>query len=296
MGRVVVVGSANVDFVVAGARLPRPGETVIGGTFEQFHGGKGANQAVAAARLGADVAFVGAIGEDDLGADALRALEAEGVGVESVTRIGGVATGVALILVAADGENMISVASGANERLSAEYVRQALDSVGLRDGDVVLVSCEIPLAAVDAALRIGRQRGATTVLNPAPADGLTLAMLASADLVTPNEHERAVLPTGGSVATLTSHGPDGAGLEWPGLDAVSISAPGVTAVDATGAGDALNGAFAAGLADGLDIETAARRAIAAASLSVTRPGARGGTPTRPELEAFLRPERGGSVG
>src|SRR5262245_21093026 len=130
MGRVVVVGSVNVDLVVHGERLPAPGETVTGGTLGRFHGGKGGNQAVAAARLGADVVFVGAVGDDDLGTEALAALRADGVGVEHVARIAGTATGIALILVDAAGENLISVASGANRALGPARVREVLAAVG----------------------------------------------------------------------------------------------------------------------------------------------------------------------
>ena len=184
-GRVIVVGSLNVDLVVAGARLPAPGETVLGGTFRRFHGGKGGNQAVAAARLGADVGFVGAVGDDPFGDEAREALVRQGIDVQEVTRQPGVATGVALILVDETGENQISVAPGANGTLTAGTVRDALARLNLRGRDVVLAGHEIPTEAMVAALEAGHSAGARTICNPAPADGLTFAGLAAADVLTP---------------------------------------------------------------------------------------------------------------
>jgi len=291
-GRVIVVGSVNVDLFVTTDHLPVPGETVIGGTFAEHDGGKGGNQAVAAARLGAATWFVGAVGDDPYGRRALSALEGDGVDPSALTVLPDVATGVAFILVDAAGENLIAVASGANGALTPPVVRDALTRLGPRPGDVVLVCHEIPTATVAEALRAGRAGGATTILNPAPADGLDAATLALADIITPNAGEAARLaaicgPLGELVpAVLTSHGPDGASLATaegttlvPGLV--------VEAVDTVGAGDTLNGALATGLAEGRTLEDAARRAVAAASLAVTRPGARGGMPTTAELEDAL---------
>ncbi len=304
-GRVIVVGSLNVDLVVAGARLPAPGETVLGGTFRRFHGGKGGNQAVAAARLGAEVVFVGAVGDDPFGDEAREALVRQGIDVQEVTRQPGVATGVALILVDETGENQISVAPGANGTLTAGTVRDALARLKLRGGDVVLAGHEIPTDAMVAALEAGHSAGARTICNPAPADGLTLAGLAAADVLTPNRGElgvltggrgdpvvtaRGLLAAGGGRAdraVLVSLGPHGAILVPAQGDPIELAAPRVEAVDATGAGDTLNGALAAALADGLPLPAAARRAVVAASLSVTRPGAREGMPTKAELEAAL---------
>lgn len=288
-GRVVVVGSVNIDLVVTTDRLPGPGETVTGGRLARHHGGKGGNQAVAAARLGARVVFVGAVGDDGFGVEARAALEAEGVDLGECLTLPGQATGVALILVDATGENLISVASGANGAVTPAMVRAALGRLAVGPGDVVLVGHEIPTASTAAALETARAAGARTILNPAPAAGLDAAALAAAGILTPNEGELEVLrgvglPAG--AALLVSLGADGARLETPD-GATAIPALAVSAVDTVGAGDTLNGALAAALAAGDDLVAAARRAVAAASLSVTRAGAREGMPTRAELDARL---------
>jgi len=317
-GRVLVVGSVNVDLVVQCERLPLPGETVLGGTFKRFHGGKGGNQAVAAARLGVPVMLVAALGDDEFAGDARAALAREGVGTDVLVTLEHTATGVALILVDAKAENQIAVAPGANAGLTAAHVRQALIRLNPHAGDVVVVTHEISTAAACEALRIGREGGAWTILNPAPADGIDRTMLSLADVVTPNRGELAMLaaddarrsgrvtagaedPTkaartllettsegpGAGLAFLVSLGSSGAMLVPRTGRTVDIKAPRVRAVDATGAGDALNGAMAAALAGGLDLETAARRAVVAASLSVTRAGAREGMPTLDELALAL---------
>jgi ribokinase len=187
--RVIVVGSVNVDLVVTVDRLPAAGETVTGGAFARHHGGKGGNQAVAAARLGARVAFVGAVGDDAFGAEARAALEAEGVDSRGLVTLHGATTGVALILVDARAENEIAVASGANAEVTADAVHGALARLAPGPGDVVLVGAEIPLAAAAAALAAGRAAGAATVLNPAPAAGIGSRLLGAADVVTPNRTE-----------------------------------------------------------------------------------------------------------
>ncbi len=288
VGRVIVVGSVNIDLVVTIARLPDPGETVIGGVFSQHHGGKGGNQAVAAARLGARVAFVGAVGDDAFGRQARAALEAEGVDTSELLTLSGVATGVALIQVDARGENTVSVAGGANRSWGVDQVNEALGRLGPRPGDVVLVGHEILTAAAAAAFAWGRKAGATTILNPAPAHGLDAATVALADVVTPNEGELAVLESAGVRPTvfLVSLGAAGARLTTPDGDSL-IAAPRVNAIDTVGAGDTLNGALAAAIAAGLSLDEAARMAVAAASLAVTRAGAREGMPTRLELDAAL---------
>jgi ribokinase len=288
-GRVIVVGSVNVDLTVTTDRLPRPGETVTGGRLAEHDGGKGGNQAVAAARLGARTAFIGAVGDDAFGERAREALAGDGVGIEGVAVLPGQATGVAFILVDEHGENLIAVASGTNMALTAAHATEALERAAVGPGDIVLAPHEIPTATVRAALEFGRARGATTILNPAPADGLDPATLAAADILTPNEGELAILREIGlppEATLLVSLGASGARLEHEG-SVTHLPALPVTPVDTVGAGDTLNGALAAGLADGLDLVTAARRAVAAASLSVTMPGARGGMPTAAELEAAL---------
>jgi ribokinase len=187
--RVIVVGSVNVDLVVTVDRLPAAGETVTGGSFARHHGGKGGNQAVAAARLGSRVAFVGAVGDDPFGAEARAALEAAGVDCRAMVTLAGATTGVALILVDARAENEIAVASGANAGVTADAVRDALARLAPGPGDVVLVGAEVPLAAAGAALAAGRVAGSVTVLNPAPATGIGSRLLAAADVVTPNRTE-----------------------------------------------------------------------------------------------------------
>jgi ribokinase len=320
-GRVIVVGSVNVDLVVVAPRLPGPGETVTGGDVARHHGGKGGNQAVAAARLGAPVAFVGAVGEDDFGAAARAALAAEGI---DVTHLAAAArpTGVALIVVDARAENLIAVAPGANASPTAASVTAALEALAVDPGDVVLACREIPPDAVRAALAAARAAGAAAILNPAPADGLDAATIALADVLTPNEAElallaaavdadaaaaaRAVAPTGPGAATdveaiarrllagdpggravVVTLGAAGALVVPADGPAARIPAMRVAPVDTTGAGDAFNGALAVGLAAGLPLAEAARRAVAAAGLSTTRSGARGGMPTAAELAAFL---------
>jgi len=301
-GRVIVVGSVNVDLVVTTERLPGPGETVIGGRFGRHHGGKGGNQAVAAARLGAPTFFIGAVGDDAFGAEARAALEADGVDVGGLLTLPDESTGVALILVDEDGENAIAVAGGANAVLGSVQVRSALKRLVLTKEDVVLVGHEIRTGAMHEALRLGRIAGATTILNPAPAAGLARPTLELADVLTPNDGELSALagpdgspsarakrllgPDPGGRAALVTLGAAGAMLV-AGRRARAIHAPKVQAVDTVGAGDTLNGALAAALADGLDLGTAARRAVVAASLAVSRPGAREGMPTADELELAL---------
>jgi ribokinase len=317
-GRVLVVGSVNVDLVVRTERLPLPGETVLGGTFSRFHGGKGGNQAVAAARLGVPVMLVAALGDDAFGGEARAGLAREGVGTDVLVTLESTVTGVALILVDAKAENQIAVAPGANAGLTAAHVRQALGRLAPHEGDVVIVTHEIPTEAAREALRIGRQGGAWTILNPAPADGIDRSVLSLADVLTPNRGELARLaaddarrsgrPTtgaedpvkaaktllettsegpGAGKAILVSLGASGAVLVCPAGATIDIKPPKVKAVDGTGAGDALNGALAAALATGFTLEAAARRAVVAASLSVTRAGAREGMATLDELEAVL---------
>jgi ribokinase len=315
---VLVVGSVNVDLVVAAARLPGPGQTVTGGDLARYQGGKGGNQATAAARLGARVAVVGAVGDDEMGRQARSALASEGIEVAGLA-VSSRATGVALIVVDPRGENLITVAPGANGEVHAAHVRTALAALAPGPDDVVLVCREIPPDGVLAALEVGRDAGAATILNPAPADGLDASSLAIADILTPNETELALLagsgpgpgpssgrgdaetaarqvlagqPTGAGVGTahgravVVTLGAAGALIVRAAGAAVAVPAPAVEVVDTTGAGDTFNGALAAGLADGLDLTRAVRRAVAAAAFSTTRPGARGGMPTWAELEAF----------
>lgn len=287
-GSIVVIGAINVDLVVSGASLPAPGHTVTGGVFAQHHGGKGGNQAVAAARAlggGPGVVIVAAVGNDALGHDALDALRAEGVAT-SVAMRPGVPTGVALICVGPDGENQISVAPGANAELSAGNVTSAVAQV--HEVGVVLASLEVSHGAVRAAAAWCGEHRVPFVLNPAPVQPWVGEVAHLATYVTPNEHELEALgslPDG--VVVVETRGEDGV-LIHRGGEEERVRAPRVQAVDTTGAGDCFNGVFAAGLAEGLELPAAAQRAAAAAALSVTKVGAREGMPTRDELDAFLR--------
>jgi ribokinase len=287
----------NVDLVVVTSRLPGPGETVTGGDVERHHGGKGGNQAVAAARLEARVVFVGAVGSDDFGAAARAALEGEGIDVAHLATVDR-PTGVALIVVDEHAENLIAVAPGANGALTARAVAGTLAALALGPGDVVLACREIPPAAVRAALTAAREAGATGVLNPAPADGLDAATIALADVLTPNGAELAIIggdgPPEAAARSLLARGRPGrsivvtlgaAGALVVPADgpALVIPARSVVPVDTTGAGDAFNGALAAGLAEGRGLVDAATRAVAAAGVSTSRMGARGGMPTSAEL-------------
>lgn len=300
----VVLGAVNVDLVVRGAALPAPGETVVGGVFGRHQGGKGGNQAVAAARAlrggpadGA-VVLLGAVGEDELGRDALAALSAEGVDVRSTKVVNGVATGVALIVVDDAGENQIAVAPGANARIEPSDVDAALEGLGA--GSVVLASLEVPLAAVRRTAERCRDLGARFVLNPAPAVPGAADLLPFASVVTPNEGELTALagaevgPDAASalarrhpgLRVIVTRGADGATLTDEAGER-SFPAPTVPVTDTTGAGDAFNGALAAALLEGRPVEEAVARAVAAAGLSVTEPGAREGIPTREAIERAL---------
>lgn len=302
LGSVLVLGSVNVDVTVVLDHLPRAGETVSGGVLRRDHGGKGGNQAVAAARAGAAVRFVGAVGRDADGDDVLAVLAGEGVGVDDVTRATA-ATGTALICVDAAGENQIAVAPGANRHASAHGV----DLAGVA---VVVAQLEAPLDAVTALFERARAAGARTVLNAAPVhaghEAAVRGSLGLVDVLVVNEGELDALHPGtGSVVArataLAGGGGDGgndpaavlvsrgaAGVVWAaaGRDPVEVSGHRVDAVDTVGAGDALCGTLAAGLALGLDDEVAVRRANAAGALAATRPGARS-SPTAAAIDALL---------
>jgi len=289
---VLVVGSINVDLVVHADRLPAPGETVLGGRFARGGGGKSANAAVAAARLGAGVVLVGAVGDDDLGEEALAELEAEGIDVGGVARLDGVATGVALIVVEPDGENQIAVASGANGALDPGWVREAV--AGAQDAQVALLGFEVPDAVVAAGAEAAAHAGLRVVADPAPARALPPALLAAHPLLTPNASEaralsgeqeperaaRALAARTGAPVLVTLGARGALLLRAPDAEAEPIASPEVRAVDATGAGDTLAGALAAELAAGAELREAAARAVAAASEATTVAGARTGMPRR----------------
>jgi ribokinase len=300
--RVLVVGSANVDFAVRVERLPAPGETVTGGTLLVDHGGKGANQAVAARRLGAQVRFIGCVGDDASGEGVRQALAGEGIDVRGVVTVPGVATGTALIVVDAAGRNQIAVAPGANWHLTVDRAAPWIEDFAW--AQVVLCQLEIPPETVAWALAEAGRRGARTVLNPAPMRPLPPAVLAAADCITPNagEAERltglplsgpagaatvgpALLALGPRLAIVTL-GEDGA-LVCEGAGPRIVPAFSVEAVDTTAAGDAFNGALAVGLGEGRELLEAVRFASAAAAIACTRPGAQASLPSRAEVDRLL---------
>jgi ribokinase len=312
-GRVIVVGSINVDVVLRLPALPGPGETVLGGELTRHHGGKGANQAVAAARAGGHVHMIGAVGATD-GTESVRELAAEGIEVTQVQRVAG-PTGLAAVLVDEHtSENMIAVASGANALVTPEVVTAALAATGLRPADVVVLSFELPGPSLERTAEICLGAGARLLVNPAPAQPDLVGVLAGA-LATPNEHELAVYvraeqsergrrtlnspptlgPFGSQAALALSERTGGPVLVTLGARGALLAADGQTehfagyrmeAVDTTGAGDTLTGVLAAGLAAGYPLREAVQRAVAAAALSVTKAGARAGMPTAAEIDAL----------
>lgn len=303
MPRVCVIGSANVDYTVGLPRLPNPGETVSGGTLLVNLGGKGANQAVAARRLGGEVRMIGCVGDDLDGRRIKESLAAAGIGVAGLCASSDAATGTALIMVDAQGRNQIAVAPGANHRLTVEMVAPHAESIAW--AEVVVCQLETPLPVVRWTLTEARRHGVTTLLNPAPVQPLDPDLLALVDYLTPNEHEAARL-TGLAVDSLESARVAAAQLLASGAGAVLITlgergvlacdgesvvhfpAFPVEAVDTTAAGDAFNGALAVGLSAGGTLEQAIPLANAAAALACTRRGAQDSLPDRAEVEAFLR--------
>jgi len=298
MTRIVVVGSINMDLVTQASRFVGPGETILGERFLTVPGGKGANQAVAAARLGAEVALVGAIGNDAFAQQLLQGLAAEGIDLTHTARLDDCASGTASITVAA-GENQIIVVPAANARVTPVQVERAHALIAR--ADAVLVQMEIPLETVEATLRLGHRLGVPVILNPAPAQELPLDWLKLARYVTPNQHELAILLGADAddaasnqdfralmqrapCPVVLTRGVEGA---WYREQGEPTHQPGfqTDVVDSTGAGDTFNAALAVFLHEGLP--GAVRKACAAAALSVGRLGAQGGMPGLMELEALL---------
>ena len=297
---IVIVGSVNVDLVVAAERLPGRGETVLGRRLERHGGGKGANAAVAAARLGAEARLVAAVGGDDLGREALAELRQEGVDVAAVSQVADEATGAALIVVDGSGDNQIAVGAGANAALSPDGVRRALERALDRAG-CLLVSLEISHEAVRAAVGAGREHGVPVIVDPAPARTSVLELAALGPIFTPNAGEAqrltgevdkwraaAALNRRTGAPVIVTDGSEGALLlEQSGAEPLALPAPsGVAAVDTTGAGDTFSGALATRIAAGDDLRAAASFAVAAGACAVRARGARSAMPTEAEVHAI----------
>lgn len=305
-GRLLVVGALNIDLVVVANALPGPGETVVGDDLQRHGGGKGGNSAVAAARAGADVRYIGAVGNDEFGSTSLKELRTEGIDVADVAGKEGCATGAAVIVVDRTGENQIAVAAGANAAVTADDVRKAVERADGWPG-CVLVSTEISMLAVITAVEEATARGWRCVLNPAPVVPGILDLLRLAPIITPNRGElkdlsRLLGHTDDSsveeMAAFVSGHTGSAVVVTLGADGVLVcDTAGITTkiaagkarqvVDTTGAGDTFNGVFAAALAAGEDIKTAAERGVAAATLSVEAAGARTSMPNVAAIDVLI---------
>ena len=302
-----MIGSANLDFTMALPRLPRLGETVAGGTLVVNQGGKGANQAVAARLLGAEVRMIGCVGQDDGGARIRQRLAQLGIGVDGLVSVPDAATGTALILVDPDGQNQIGVALGANDRLTVEMASTHEASIAW--AEVVLCQLETPLPVVRWGLECAKRHGVTTILNPAPAQPLTDDLLALTDFLTPNETEVQTLSglevrevesareaaqhllARGARRVIVTLGGQGA-LACDSTAALHFPAFPVKVVDTTAAGDAFCGALAVGIAAGGTLEQAIPLAAAAGALACTKRGAQDSLPDRKDVERFLQSQRG----
>jgi len=299
---IVVVGSSNTDMIIQLDRIPRPGETILGGEFTSAAGGKGANQAVGAARAGGQVTFIARVGQDMFGDQAVAGFSKERINTDHVLRDKTRPSGVALIFVAKDGENSIAVAGGANGGLSPADVRQAKNVFAA--AGIVVLQLETPLATIQAAADLAAQAGVRVILNPAPARTLPEKLLKQISIITPNETEAELL-TGIKVDSEVAAAKAAEKLLARGVKTVIITlgsrgafvagegvkklVPGfkVKAVDTTAAGDTFNGALAVALVEGKTLENAVRFANAAAAISVTRLGAQSSAPARKEIDLLL---------
>ena len=305
MNRIVVVGSSNTDMVVRVPHLPDPGETVLGGTFFQAAGGKGANQAVAAARAGGTVFLVACLGNDHLGDAALAGFIREGIDISGVHRVDGTASGVALIVVAAGGENSIAVASGANALITPDIVKAAETVISA--ANIVLLQLEIPIETVEAAAALAIVHGKSVILNPAPAHYLPEAIWPCISILTPNRAEASML-AGIPVKNRDDISRAGSLLLDKGIGAVVmtlgsdgvfvakqdtqkwIPAKKIQAKDTTGAGDVFNGTLAVALAQGATLLEAVHFANTAAGISATRFGAQPSAPRLDEIMSYVHHE------
>jgi ribokinase len=301
--KIVVVGSSNTDMIIKVPWIPKPGETILGGRFSTAPGGKGANQAVGAARAGGDVTFIARIGDDMFGQQAKAGFTKDKINVDYVLTDESEPSGVALICVDEDGENIIAVASGANSNLSPSDVQKYSDVIS--SADILVMQLETPLVTIHQAAKIASDNGVKVILNPAPAQELSDDLLRHISILTPNESEAElltgikvdseedaskaadVLMTRGVETVLLTMGPRGAYIATAEFKEL-ISGFKVKAVDSTAAGDVFNGALAVAIAEKKPIKQAISFANAAAALSVTKLGAQPSAPTKEEIETFLK--------
>jgi ribokinase len=298
--KIVVIGSVNMDMSIRTSNIPKPGETIIGNNFIQSQGGKGANQAVAAARLGAEVTLVARLGKDSFGQEAFDTFKKEGINTKYIFWDEQTPTGVALIMIDKEGEDIICVSPGANEKLSPEDILKAEEAI--KSADCVLLQLEIPLKTVEFAIRIASTYHVRVVLNPAPMTELPKSMLEMVDVLTPNETEAIALTDNlkiqpcelwnkikkkyGVKYVIVTMGKEGAytsGVRSPNIPGFSVES-----LDATGAGDAFNGGLAVALARGDPLEDAVRYANAVGALATTHFGAQSSLPTALEVDEFLK--------
>lgn len=293
MVKIIVVGSSSIDLVVTSTKRPGAGETVLGESFKTVPGGKGANQAVAAARLGAEVIMVGRVGDDHFGQDIMNNFRLNGVSTDHVETVTHMESGTAHIILA-EGDNSIVVVKAANNEVTPEYIDRSLEA--FEGADMVMIQLEIPEETVTHVSRICRSRGVPLLLNPAPASPLKEEVIENAAYITPNEHEAKILFPGMTVSEALRRYPNklfitegSQGVRfYDGEQEVVVPSYKVKVVDTTGAGDTFNAAFAVALAEGKPMLESVRFANRAASLSVTKFGAQGGMPMRQEVERQLK--------
>ncbi|MDN3617553.1 ribokinase [Vibrio gallaecicus] len=302
MTQLIVLGSVNADHVLQVPSFPRPGETLVGGNYQVIPGGKGANQAVAAARLKADIGFISCVGDDAFGINIRNAFAQDGINTDGVIIADKTPTGIAMIQVSASGENSICLSAEANDKLTCEQIEPHLQKI--RDAKYLLTQLETPIEGIEYAAKAAKENRTNVVLNPAPARPLSDELLACIDVITPNETEAEVL-TGITVTDDQSAQKASEALHLKGIEIVMITLgakgvwlsqngrgeliPGfrVEATDTTAAGDTFNGAFVTGLLENMPIEQAIKFAHAAAAISVTRFGAQTSIPSREETDTFL---------
>ncbi len=302
-GKIVIVGSSNTDMVIKSARIPEPGETILGGTFFMNPGGKGANQAVTVSRLGGDVVFVTKTGNDLFGRQSIELYANEGINTDYIFSDAKNPSGVALIMVDDKGENCIAVASGANASLSTKDINAAKKEI--ENAEIVLMQMEIPMETIEYVASLASKKGVKVILNPAPAAALSDQLLSCLYMITPNKSEAEMISgvkvTGWESAraaadVISAKGVDIVVITLGSLGAMikegstyyNVPAEKVTAVDTTAAGDTFNGALCVAMAEGKSVHEAVQFASKASSIAVTRMGAQASIPQRRELDALMK--------